>query len=91
VDKEEGRKGNRKIEIRKEKRVNVGTRSSRRSAEKRAERARPLQNETRLLRSGFGGGLCAGFVDVVDVEGRVEEENCGAGFRAGALGLVDVF
>jgi len=40
---------------------------------------------------GLGGGdFGGGFVDVVDVEGRVEEENCGAGFGAGALGLVDV-
>ena len=38
-----------------------------------------------------GGDFGAGFVDVVNVKGRVEEENCGAGFGAGALGLVDVF
>ena len=40
---------------------------------------------------GLGGGnFGAGFVYIVDVEGRVEEENCGAGFGAGALGLMDV-
>ena len=38
-----------------------------------------------------GGDFGAGFVDVVDVEGGVEEENCGAGLGAGAFGLVDVF
>ena len=37
-----------------------------------------------------GGDFGAGFVDVVNVEGRVEEENGGARFGAGALGLVDV-
>jgi len=44
---------------------------------------------------GFGEGLSggyfgAGFVDVVDVEVRIEEENRGTGFGAGSLGLVDM-